>query len=102
MVGWWRGQVVMGQVQLAQKAGRVKGVSQLGVELTDLTLVDGQQVPILTELWKASAGTSHGQDAATVGTTTALGAAIGAAADWGTGARLARERAPWPASERCC
>jgi hypothetical protein len=83
-----RGQVVMGQVQAAQKAGRVKGVSQLGVELTDLMLVDGQQVPILTELWKASAGTSHGQDAATVGTTTALGAAIGAAADWGTGAAI--------------
>src|SRR6266850_4246915 len=32
-----RGQIVTGQVMAAQKAGRVKGVSQLGVELTDLT-----------------------------------------------------------------
>ncbi len=83
-----RGQVLTGQVEAAQKAGRVKGTSQLGLELTDLTLVDGQQKPILTELFKASGGTSHGQDAATIGGTTALGAAIGAAADWGTGAAI--------------
>jgi hypothetical protein len=83
-----RGEVVMGQVKAAHKAGRVKGVSHLGVELTDITLVDGKQVPILTELWKASAGTSHGQDAATIGTVTVLGAIIGAAADWGKGAAI--------------
>ena len=83
-----RGQTVMGQVKSVQKAGRVKGVSQLGVELTDLTLVDGQQAPILTELWKASGGTSHGADAATIVGGTGLGAAIGAAADWGRGAAI--------------
>ncbi len=81
-----RGQVLVGQVKEARKAGRVKGTSELGVELTDMTVVDGRQVPILTELWKGSGGTSHGQDAATIGTTTGLGALIGAAADWGTGA----------------
>src|SRR6266852_6360331 len=47
-----RGQVLLGQVKAAQKAGRVKGVSQLGVELTDLTVVDGRRMPILTELWQ--------------------------------------------------
>ncbi len=83
-----RGQTVTGQVEAAQKAGRVKGTSQLGIELTDLTLVDGQQRPILTQLWKGSGGTSHGADAATIGGTTALGAAIGAAAGWGTGAAI--------------
>jgi hypothetical protein len=83
-----RGQVVVGQVKEVRKAGRIKGTSELGVELTDLTVVDGHQVPILTELWKASAGTSHGQDAATIATTTGLGALIGAAADWGTGAAI--------------
>jgi hypothetical protein len=92
VVGGWvvarRGQTVIGKVKAVQKAGRVKGVSQLGVELTDLTLVDGTQAPILTELWKASGGTSHGQDAATIGGTTALGAIIGSAADWGRGAAI--------------
>src|SRR6266852_3728469 len=83
-----RGQVLQGQVKEVRQAGRIKGTSELGVELTDLTTVDGRQVPILTELWKASGGTSHGQDAATVGTTTGLGALIGAAADWGKGAAI--------------
>jgi hypothetical protein len=83
-----RGQVLVGQVKEARKAGRVKGTSELGVELTDMTVADGRQLPILTELWKASGGTSHGQDAATIATTTGLGALIGAAADWGTGAAI--------------
>ena len=83
-----RGETVMGQVKAAQKAGRVKGTSQLGVELTDITLVNGTQAPVLTQLWKASGGTSHGADAATIGGTTALGAIIGSAADWGRGAAI--------------
>ncbi|MGB2592248.1 MAG: hypothetical protein WA853_20565 [Candidatus Acidiferrum sp.] len=83
-----RGETVMGQVKAAQKAGRVKGTSQLGVELTDITLVDGTQSPVLTQLWKASGGTSHDADAATIGGGTALGAIIGSAADWGRGAAI--------------
>jgi hypothetical protein len=83
-----RGQTVVGKVKAAQKAGRVKGTSQLGLELTDLTVVDGTQAPILTELWRGSGGTSHGQDAATVAGTTGFGALIGAAADWGRGAAI--------------
>jgi hypothetical protein len=82
------GQTVIGQVKSVKKAGRVTGTSQLGIELTNLTLVDGEQAPILTELWKASGGTSHGQDAATIVGGTGLGAAIGAAADWGRGAAI--------------
>jgi hypothetical protein len=83
-----RGQVLVGKVKDAKKAGRIKGTSELEVELTDITIVDGRQVPILTELWKGSGGTSHGQDAATVGSTTGMGALIGAAADWGRGAAI--------------
>jgi hypothetical protein len=83
-----RGQTLTGQVTAAVKAGRVKGTSQLGLELTDLPFVDGNSAPILTEIWKGSGGTTHGADAAAIGGTTALGAAIGAAADWGTGAAI--------------
>jgi hypothetical protein len=82
------GETVIGQVKSVKKAGRVTGVSQLGVELTDITLVDGTQAPVLTELWKASGGTSRGADAATIAGGTGLGAAIGAAADWGRGAAI--------------
>src|SRR5215475_3707642 len=83
-----RGQTISGQVTAAVKAGRIKGTSQLGLELTDLQLVDGNSAPILTEIWKGSGGTTHGADAAAIGGTTALGAAIGAAADWGRGAAI--------------
>ena len=83
-----RGQTVLGRVAVAQKAGRIKGQSQLGVELSQLVLVDGQQLPIHTQLMQTSGGTTHGPDAAAVGTTTGVGAAIGAAADGGAGAGI--------------
>jgi hypothetical protein len=60
----------------------------LGVELVQLILVDGQQLPIRTQLQQTSAGTSRGRDAAAIGTTTGLGAAIGGAAHGGEGAGI--------------
>jgi len=83
-----RGQTVGGRVSEAEKAGRVKGVSRLGIELTELGLVDGQQVPVRTQLISRSGPTSVGRDAGAIATTTAVGAAIGAAADWGRGAAI--------------
>jgi len=83
-----RGQIIGGHVAEAQKAGRVKGVSRLAVQLTDLTLVDGQQVPIETELTNLTGPTSNGRDAAAIAGTTIMGAAIGGAADLGPGAAI--------------
>jgi len=83
-----RGETLGGTVVEAKKAGRVKGVSQLQIALNSLTLADGQQVSIQTALTSITAPTSNGRDAAAVGMTTATGAAIGAAADWGTGAAI--------------
>lgn len=87
--GWvlarW-GQTVLGRVVAAKKAGRIKGVSQLGVELSRLVLVDGQQIPVSTQLLRTSGRTSRGRDAQAVGSTTGVGAAIGAAASGGEGA----------------
>jgi hypothetical protein len=81
-----RGQTVLGRVEVAKKAGRIKGVSQLGVELSRLVLVDGQQMTLRTQLLETSGRTSRGRDAGAVGTTTGVGAAIGAAAEGGEGA----------------
>jgi hypothetical protein len=81
-----RGQTIGGVVKEAQKAGRVEGVSHLGVQLTDLTLVDGQQVPIQSQLITWKGDTSVGRDVAGVGATTAAGAAIGAGVNGGVGA----------------
>jgi hypothetical protein len=83
-----RGSTVMGRVTEAKKAGRVEGTSRLGVELTGLTLVDGQQVSIQSHMISHNGPTSVGRDAAAIGGTTALGAAIGAGADWGRGAAI--------------
>ena len=44
------GQIAVGQVVEAKKAGRASGVSHLGLTLTNLTLVDGQTVPIQSQL----------------------------------------------------
>jgi len=82
------GQLMGGHVAEVEKAGRVKGVSRLGVQLTDLTLVDGQQLPIKTQLSSLRGPTSNGRDAAAIAGTTMMGAAIGAAADWGPGAAI--------------
>jgi len=83
-----RGETLGGQVVEAKKAGRVPGVSHLQISLNSLTLADGQQIPIQTELTSITGPTSKGRDAAGIATTTATGAAIGAAADWGTGAAI--------------
>jgi hypothetical protein len=78
-----RGQTIAGRVAEADKGGRVKGTSHLGLELDELGLVDGQQVPIHTRLIQYSAGTSRGRDATGVVTGAGVGAMIGAAAEGG-------------------
>jgi hypothetical protein len=82
------GQTIGGHVAEAVKAGRVSGVARLGVQLSDLTLVDGQQIPIKSSLVNRSGPSSTGQDAGTIIGATGLGAAVGAAAAWGKGAAI--------------
>lgn len=81
-----RGQQVYGSVSEAQKAGRVEGTSRLGVQLTQLTLVDGDQAAVQSQMVTRNGQTSVGRDAAGIGVTTGLGAAIGAGVNGGVGA----------------
>jgi hypothetical protein len=83
-----RGQTIGGRVAEAKKAGHVSGTSRLGLELTELTLVDGQQVPVKTQLVERQGDTSIGRDATAIGVTTGAGAAIGAGAAGGFGAAV--------------
>ena len=87
-----RGQTVVGRVATAQKASQGNGVSQLGVELTELTLVDGEQLPVSTQMQRAAASPYSQyppeRSVATVATTTALGAIVGAAVGRGVGAAI--------------
>jgi hypothetical protein len=92
VVGGWvvarRGQAQTGRVSLVKKGAHGGGASQLGVDLPELTLVDGQQLPLQTQLFQTSDGNSQGRNVAAVGTTTGVGAVIGAIAGGGTGAAI--------------
>lgn len=79
-----RGQMMNGRVVEVAKAGRVKGTSSMRIELTGLTLLDGQQIPVKTSLISRRGETSNGRDAGAIVGTTALGTIVGAAAT-GTG-----------------
>ncbi len=83
-----RGQTIAGHVTEARKAGRVEGVSRLGVQLTELTLADGQQVPFQSQLISRVGDTAYGRDAAGIGASTATGAAIGGMVNGGVGAGI--------------
>ena len=87
-----RGQTVTGRVSVAQKAGHGNSSSQLGLELSELTLVDGQVLPVNTQLIQNAGvrprANSADRDVATVGTTTAVGAVIGGVIGGGTGAAV--------------
>ncbi len=81
-----RGATVTGIVSEAKKAGRVSGVSHLGIEITGIQLADGRQVQVKTKLLDRRGNTSYGRDAAAIGATTGVGAAIGAGVNGGVGA----------------
>jgi len=66
----------------------VEGTSRLALQLTGLTLADGSQANLQTQLFQRNGSTSVGNDVGAVATTTGLGAAVGAAADWGRGAAI--------------
>lgn len=81
-----RGQTVLGTVTEAVKAGRATGVSHLGLQVGQLTLVDGQQMPVRTNLLERKGNTSVGRDAVGIGATAGVGAAVGAGVAGGLGA----------------
>ena len=83
-----RGQTVYGRVVEAAKA-RTDAPSRLGLELTELSLVDGAQTPIRSQMATRQGGTvPAGAQANTVIGTTVLGTIIGAAMGRGPGAAI--------------
>lgn len=83
-----RGQTVSGRVVDVEQGGHIRGESKLGVQLTTLTAVDGQQVPVQTTFAGSAGHSNTGRSVATVGATSGVGALIGAAAEGGAGAAI--------------
>ncbi len=83
-----RNQLVYGRVVEAERA-RSDRPSRLGLELNGITVADGNQLPIRSQLVLNQGGRAPGEaQFATVAATTATGAAIGSWAGWGTGAAI--------------
>lgn len=83
-----RGQLISGTVTQAEKAHHGENVSHLGVTLANLTLADGSQLPVQSELVTLSGPGWTGRDTGTVVGTGVLGTAIGAVAGGGVGAAI--------------
>jgi len=83
-----RNQAVYGRVAEAQKAHSDRP-SRLALELTSVTLADGTQLPLRSQLVnRQGTSTPAGQQVGTVAATTGIGAVIGGAAGYGTGAAV--------------
>jgi hypothetical protein len=83
-----RGARVQGRVARLDRAGRVRGLAALGIELTSLRTSDGQTVRLQTETFEKQAEKTVAKDAAKVGVAAGIGAAIGAIAGGGKGAAV--------------
>ena len=80
-----KGTPIEGKVVSAEGAGKVKGVGQMSLTLTEAT-VNGKAVALNTSTHSDKAGTSKGKDAAIIGGGAGVGAAIGAIAGGKKGA----------------
>jgi hypothetical protein len=83
-----RGARAEGRIVELERAGKVKGVAHMSVQLTKITTSDGQHVKINTASYIKEGPTSTGTDAAKIGGGAALGAIIGAIAGGGKGAGI--------------
>ena len=86
-----RGQSIIGHVAVAKKAEHGKDNSELGLVVDQLILVDGEQLPVTTQLVNSLPRDSRGgadRKVGTVAATTVIGVTIGAIAGGGTGAAV--------------
>lgn len=83
-----RGEIAYGRVAVVEKQ-HADNPSRLGLELTGLTLADGTQAPVASQMVAQQGRSTPGAvQAGTIVGTTAVGAAVGGAAAWGTGAAV--------------
>jgi hypothetical protein len=83
-----KGTRVEGKVIDVVRAGRVKGLAQLSLELTHIDTADGQTVDLVSNRIHREGPKSTGSDMKKVGVGAGLGALIGAIAGGGKGAAI--------------
>lgn len=83
-----RGSKVLGQIVHAEKAGRIRGLSDLSLDLMEINTTDGQRVRVSTSTFDKHGSSSKGMDAAKIAGGAAFGALIGALGGGGKGAAI--------------
>ena len=83
-----RGSKLEGRISEVDTGGRVRGVSQMTLELVRLNTSDGQRIRLQTETFARHGEKSVKSDAAKIGVAAGIGAAIGAIAGGGKGAAI--------------
>ncbi|MFN0104121.1 MAG: hypothetical protein ACKV2U_18810 [Bryobacteraceae bacterium] len=83
-----RGAQVEGHVTNVDRAGRVKGVGGISVQLTRFNTADGQRINVHTASFSAVGKDETKRDAGKVAIASGIGAAIGAIAGRGKGAAI--------------
>jgi hypothetical protein len=83
-----KGSKVLGCIANAQRAGRVDGLSDLVLTLTEINTTDGQRVRVDTSSYDKRGPASSDRDTAEIAGGAALGALIGAVAGGGRGAAI--------------
>jgi hypothetical protein len=73
-----KGSTVLGRIVQSDKAGRVRGMSQLNVTLTEINTTDRQRIEVQTNSVEKRGQASTGSDTAKIAGGAALGALIGA------------------------
>ena len=83
-----RGSRLQGKIVDVKESGRVKGLAEIGISLTQLHTSDGQNIAILTDTFTKAAASSVKQDVERGAVATGIGAVIGAIAGGGKGAAI--------------
>lgn len=82
-----KGTAIEGKVVAAEGSGRVSGKAEMALTLTSAT-VDGRTIALNTRTFATEAESTKGRDAAVIGGSAGVGAAIGAIAGGGKGAAI--------------
>lgn len=83
-----KGSKVLGCIANAQRAGRIDGLSDLVLTVTEINTTDGQRVRVDTSSYDKRGPASSDRDTAEIAGGAALGALIGAVAGGGRGAAI--------------
>lgn len=83
-----KGSKVLGRIEDSTSSGRVRGLANLSLTLTEINTTDGQRIRVETNAVEKRSTATNGADAAKIAGGAAIGAIIGALGGGGRGAAI--------------